>query len=156
METNGVQVETIRAIDHSIATGVWPDMTEHGWEVEEWPTIFDKAMAADILVLAGPIWLGDNSSVTQQIIEQPGVTVSGIADRLGILHDADGFGGSREATAPASEPSRDTTINRTTFSLASGIQEFWGAEPQRIRDLIRHREQFDHLKDGTAAALCWL
>ena len=23
--------ETIRAVDHDIATGVWPDMTEHGW-----------------------------------------------------------------------------------------------------------------------------
>ena len=27
-------------------------------------------MAADILVLAGPIWLGDNSSVTKQVIER--------------------------------------------------------------------------------------
>jgi hypothetical protein len=25
-----VEVEEIRAIDHDIATGVWPDMTEHG------------------------------------------------------------------------------------------------------------------------------
>ena len=65
MEANGVQVETIRAIDQRIAVGVWPDMTEHGWDVDEWPGIFDKVMAADILVVAGPIWLGDNSSVTQ-------------------------------------------------------------------------------------------
>ena len=27
-------------------------------------------MATDILVLAGPIWLGDNSSITKQIIER--------------------------------------------------------------------------------------
>jgi hypothetical protein len=32
MERNGVAVETIRAVDHEIATGVYPDMTEHGWE----------------------------------------------------------------------------------------------------------------------------
>jgi hypothetical protein len=32
MERNGVSVEVIRAVDHDIATGVWPDMTEHGWE----------------------------------------------------------------------------------------------------------------------------
>ena len=42
----------IRAVDHDIATGVWPDMTEHGWERDEWPAIFEKVMAADILVLA--------------------------------------------------------------------------------------------------------
>ena len=70
LEANGVQVETIRAIDHRIATGVWPDMTEHGWDFDEWPAIFRKVMAADILVLAGPIWLGDNSSITKQIIER--------------------------------------------------------------------------------------
>jgi len=70
MEKNGVEVEVVRAIDHDIATGVWPDMTEHGWEVDAWPAIQEKVMAADILVIAGPIWLGDNSSVTKQVIER--------------------------------------------------------------------------------------
>ena len=51
MRRNGVEVECIRAIDHQIATGVWPDMTEHGWDVDEWPQIFERVMAADILVL---------------------------------------------------------------------------------------------------------
>jgi multimeric flavodoxin WrbA len=37
-------------------------MREHGWESDDWPGIFEKVLAADILVLAGPIWLGDNSS----------------------------------------------------------------------------------------------
>ena len=60
----------VRAIDHDIATGVWPDMSEHGWETDDWPEIFEKVMAADILVLAGPIWLGDNSSVMKQVHER--------------------------------------------------------------------------------------
>ena len=30
MGKQGVRTETIRAVDHDIATGVWPDMTEHG------------------------------------------------------------------------------------------------------------------------------
>jgi multimeric flavodoxin WrbA len=54
MERAGVKVDTIRAIDHDIATGVWPDMTEHGWERDEWPAIFERVMAADILVLLSP------------------------------------------------------------------------------------------------------
>src|SRR2546423_6458038 len=70
MEKHGVQVEGLRAIDHDIATGVWPDMTEHGWATDEWPAIFAKGLAADILVIAGPIWLGDNSSITKQVIER--------------------------------------------------------------------------------------
>ncbi len=70
MEQHGVQVEVVRAIDHDIATGVWPDMREHGWEHDEWPEIFEKVKAAHILVLAGPIWLGDNSSVMKQVHER--------------------------------------------------------------------------------------
>jgi multimeric flavodoxin WrbA len=70
MEKQGLEVEVIRAVDHDIATGVWPDMTEHGWETDAWPAIQQKVMAADILVIAGPIWLGDNSSVTKRVIER--------------------------------------------------------------------------------------
>ena len=70
MRRNGVQVDGIRAIDHDIAVGVWPDMTEHGWERDEWPEIFERVIAADILVLGMPIWLGEKSSVCTQVIER--------------------------------------------------------------------------------------
>ncbi|MDB5176639.1 MAG: hypothetical protein JWN75_307 [Candidatus Saccharibacteria bacterium] len=70
MEGRGVKTEVIRAIDHKIATGVQPDMREHGWDYDEWPATYEKVKAADIVVIAGPIWLGDNSSVTKQIIER--------------------------------------------------------------------------------------
>ena len=70
MEANGVTVEQYRAIDHEIATGVWPDMTEHGWERDDWPAIFEHVIAADILVLTTPIWLGEKSSVCTKVIER--------------------------------------------------------------------------------------
>src|SRR5829696_564766 len=70
MRRNGVEVESIRAIDHELATGVWPDMTEHGWEADEWPAIFERVLASDILVLGMPIWLGEKSSVCTKVIER--------------------------------------------------------------------------------------
>jgi len=70
MRRTGVEVQLIRAIDHEIATGVWPDMTEHGWERDDWPAIFETVIAADILVLLTPIWLGEKSSVCTQVIER--------------------------------------------------------------------------------------
>jgi multimeric flavodoxin WrbA len=70
MEKHGVQTESIRVIDQDIAVGVWPDMREHGAKTDEWPDIFKRVMEADILVLAGPIWLGDNSSETKKVIER--------------------------------------------------------------------------------------
>jgi multimeric flavodoxin WrbA len=70
MRKHGVEVEVLRAIDHDIATGVHTDMTEHGWETDAWPAIHERVMASHILVIAGPIWLGDNSSVTKRVIER--------------------------------------------------------------------------------------
>ncbi|MEZ7240073.1 flavodoxin family protein [Rhodococcus sp. GXMU-t2271] len=70
MEREGVTVDQIRAVDHDIATGVYPDMTEHGWPSDEWPQLFERILAAHILVVAGPIWLGDNSSVTKKVVER--------------------------------------------------------------------------------------
>ncbi len=70
MEKQGVHVTVIRPIDHKIATGVYPDMREYGWDYDEWPDIWQVVLAADILIIAGPIWLGDNGSVTKQIIER--------------------------------------------------------------------------------------
>src|SRR5438309_5434755 len=70
MDKHGVKTDLIRAVDHDIATGVWPDMREHGWATDDWPAIFEKVLASDILVLAGPIWLGDNSSVMKQVHER--------------------------------------------------------------------------------------
>jgi multimeric flavodoxin WrbA len=70
MEKNGVHVDVIRAVDHEIATGVYPDMTEHGWDADEWPAISEQVMAADILVLLSPIWLGEKSSICTKVIER--------------------------------------------------------------------------------------
>ncbi len=70
MEKNGVSVETIRLIDHEIASGIYPDMAEHGWEKDEWPEVFEKVKKADILVLTTPIWLGDKSSECAKAIER--------------------------------------------------------------------------------------
>lgn len=70
MKNEGVSVEDIRFIDHDVATGVYPDMTEHGWEKDEWPELFKKIFDADILIVGTPIWLGEKSSIAQKLIER--------------------------------------------------------------------------------------
>jgi multimeric flavodoxin WrbA len=70
MEKHGVQTEAIRVIDSGMATGLWPDMREHGWERDTWPDIYERVKAANIVVVCGPIWLGDNSSETKKLIER--------------------------------------------------------------------------------------
>lgn len=70
MEKNEVEVKVVRAVDYEIAPGVWPDMTKKGLKKDDWPQIFEKVMAADILILGTPIWLGQKSSVCQRVIER--------------------------------------------------------------------------------------
>jgi multimeric flavodoxin WrbA len=45
-------------------------MTEHGWATDEWPALFERIFAADILVVCTPIWLGEKSSVCTHLIER--------------------------------------------------------------------------------------
>jgi multimeric flavodoxin WrbA len=70
MRRNQVTVDVIRAVDHDIPVGVYPDMTEHGWASDTWPEIFAQVLAADLLVLCTPIWLGEKSSVCTKVIER--------------------------------------------------------------------------------------
>ena len=70
MRAQGVTVDEIRAVDHGIAPGVYPDMTEQGASHDDWPLLVPRILGADILVLGTPIWLGDKSSVATRVIER--------------------------------------------------------------------------------------
>ncbi|NNE43817.1 MAG: flavodoxin family protein [Gemmatimonadetes bacterium] len=70
MKKHGVHVTSIRATEHRIAPGVYPDMKEHGWDHDDWPKLWESVQKADILVLGTPIWLGEKSSVCTQVIER--------------------------------------------------------------------------------------
>lgn len=70
MRRSRVQVELLRASAYEIAFGVYPDMTEHGWERDDWPTIWNRIEASDILVIGTPIWLGEESAVCRLVIER--------------------------------------------------------------------------------------
>ena len=70
MEANGVSVDQIRAVDHELAPGVYQDMTEHGASLDDWPSLYERVTAADILVLGTPIWLGEKSSVCTRVVER--------------------------------------------------------------------------------------
>jgi multimeric flavodoxin WrbA len=46
-------------------------MREHGYDNDDFPQIYRELVEpADIILIAGPIWLGDQSSLTRKIIER--------------------------------------------------------------------------------------
>ncbi|HUF33838.1 MAG TPA: NAD(P)H-dependent oxidoreductase [Acidimicrobiales bacterium] len=70
MEGEGVTVEEVRAVDWDLPPGVYPDMREHGFTTDAWPELVERVMAADIVVIGTPIWLGEKSSVCNRVIER--------------------------------------------------------------------------------------
>ena len=61
-----VTSEVVRVVDHTIKFGV---TTDEG-DGDEWPTLREKVVAADILVVATPIWMGQPASVCKMILER--------------------------------------------------------------------------------------
>jgi multimeric flavodoxin WrbA len=70
LRDHGVAVDVVRPVDLDLAPGVQPDMTEHGFDHDDWPGLCKRVMDADILVLCTPIWLGEESSVCRRVIER--------------------------------------------------------------------------------------
>ncbi|HYG41320.1 MAG TPA: NAD(P)H-dependent oxidoreductase [Bordetella sp.] len=62
----GAACDLVRAVDHAIAPGVTSDEGPG----DAWPELRRRILAADILILGTPIWLGHPSSVCQRVLER--------------------------------------------------------------------------------------
>ena len=62
----GVTGSSVRVVDFDVRPGVETDMGDG----DAWPGIRDRVLAADILVLATPIWMGHASSVAHRVLER--------------------------------------------------------------------------------------
>jgi multimeric flavodoxin WrbA len=63
---HGVTGDVVRVIDHDVKPGVEIDMGEG----DAWPAIREQLMAADILIVSTPTWVGHMSSVAQPVLER--------------------------------------------------------------------------------------
>ncbi|VVT02251.1 NADPH-dependent FMN reductase [Sphingomonas sp. EC-HK361] len=58
--------ETIRVAAHDVKPGVTSDEGDG----DAWPAIREKILAHDILILGGPIWMGQLGSVAKRVLER--------------------------------------------------------------------------------------
>jgi multimeric flavodoxin WrbA len=66
LEGHDVETELVRLVDHDVKPGVSSDEGDG----DEWPAIREKLLAAEILVVATPTWLGQPSSVAKRALER--------------------------------------------------------------------------------------
>jgi len=67
LRDDGVETDEIRLVDHQIDPGVVSEAVSDG---DQWPAIREQLVAADILVVATPTWLGQPSSVAKRALER--------------------------------------------------------------------------------------
>ena len=67
LREQGVETDEIRLVDHQIDPGV---VSEAVGEGDEWPAIRERILAAEILVVATPTWIGQPSSVSKRALER--------------------------------------------------------------------------------------
>lgn len=72
--------EIIRVVDHDIKPGVTSDEGPG----DAWPPLRERILAADIVILGTPIWLGQPSSVCKRVLERMDAFLSEIdeAERM--------------------------------------------------------------------------
>ncbi|MGW5240723.1 flavodoxin family protein [Monashia sp. NPDC004114] len=66
LASHDVAGSMVRVVDHDIRPGVEMDMGDG----DEWPLIREQLIASDIVVVATPTWLGQQSSVCQRVLER--------------------------------------------------------------------------------------
>lgn len=68
----GVEVDSVRAVDHAIPPGVESEMGEG----DAWPGIRARILDSEILLFATPTWLGRPSSIAQRVLERMDAMIS--------------------------------------------------------------------------------
>ncbi len=67
LRAEGVETDEIRLVDHRIDPGVVSEPVAEG---DEWPAVRERILAAEILLVATPTWLGQPSSVSKRALER--------------------------------------------------------------------------------------
>ncbi|MEU0300825.1 NAD(P)H-dependent oxidoreductase [Streptomyces sp. NPDC006175] len=132
-ESLGVSGEVVRVADHDIRPGVQLDMGEG----DAWPALREKVMAADILLIATPIWLGHPSSVCQRVLERLDAELSETDDQGRLLT----YGKVAAAAVVGNEDGAHKVssdlfqgLNDLGFSLAPHAVTYWVGEAMQGTD----------------------
>jgi multimeric flavodoxin WrbA len=76
LRQRGVEVDVVRVVDHDVRPGVSSDEGDG----DAWPAIRQRILAAEIVVVATPTWVGHPSSVAQRVLERMDAMISETAD----------------------------------------------------------------------------
>ena len=142
----GVQGETLRVADHDVRPGVEQDMGDG----DAWPQLREKVMAADIVLLSTPIWLGHPSSMCQRVLERLNADISETDEqgrqltygKVGLAAVVGNEDGAHKVSADIFQG-----LNDLGFTLPPGAVTYWVGEAQQGTDY----QDLDRTPEAVAA-----
>ena len=124
LEQHDVGGELVRVVDHDVRFGVSPDEGDG----DAWPGIRQQVLAADIVVVATPVWMGQPSSVAKMVLERLDAELSETDDqgrmttydKVGLVAVVGNEDGAHHVSAEVYQ-----ALNDTGFSLAPNAVTYW-------------------------------
>ncbi|MDQ3404325.1 MAG: NAD(P)H-dependent oxidoreductase [Actinomycetota bacterium] len=143
---HGVAGESVRLVDHDVKPGVLTDMGAG----DEWPSIRERMLAADILLVSTPIWMGQHSSVAQRAMERLDGELSEEDDegrlltygKVGVVAVVGNEDGAHKVSADLFQ-----CLNDVGFTIPAGGVTYWNGEAMQGKDY----KDLDETPEATAS-----
>ncbi|MDF2824336.1 MAG: hypothetical protein K0R68_1744 [Mycobacterium sp.] len=147
----GVSTDKIRVVDFHVSPGVEADMGDS----DQWPQLREKILAADILLLSTPTWVGHPSSVTQRVLERLDAELSNtdeqgrpvMVGKVALVSVVGNEDGAHKIVADLFQ-----ALNDIGFSIPAQGCTYWNDEAMRGRDYKDLDEVPEAVASTTATA----
>ncbi|TDV51899.1 flavodoxin family protein [Actinophytocola oryzae] len=151
LATHDVTGELVRVVDHDVRPGVEKDMGDG----DEWPAIREKVVAADILVIVTPTWMGHPSSVCQRVLERLDAELSetdaagrpAMFGKVAVAAVVGNEDGAHKIVADLFQ-----ALNDTGFSIPAQGCTYWNGEAMQTVDYQDLDETPDAVSSATSTA----
>ena len=134
---DSVTGDVVRVVDAGVKFGV---STDEG-DGDGWPAIRERLLAADVLVLATPIWMGQPGSVCKMVLERLDAEISETDDdgrmltygKVAIVAVVGNEDGAHHTTAELFQ-----ALNDVGFTIAANASTYWVGEAMQAVDYNDH------------------
>jgi multimeric flavodoxin WrbA len=132
---HGVPGELVRVVDFDVRPGVETDMGDG----DQWPRLRERVLAADILVLSTPTWVGHPSSVAQRVMERLDADLSETDDqgrpsmygKVAVVAVVGNEDGAHKIIADCFQ-----ALNDIGFTIPASGGTYWNSEAMNPKDYL--------------------
>lgn len=147
LRTHNVATSSLRVVDFDVKPGVETDMGDG----DEWPSIRERILASDIVVVVTPTWVGQISSVGQRVLERLDAELSemdeagrpDLYDKVAVVGVVGNEDGAHHITSQLFQGLGDLG-----FTISAQASTYWNDEAMGSRDY----KDLDETPEAVASA----